>query len=285
LFIEAAISGARRRGKNYDLESPALPYSADRAWHAVGQLFSHAEPHRLQGPDQQVAMKLSATKITYIVLLALMLTGIYFAIKNSPLADLFINTDLLLDNIRELGTLGPLLVVGLMALAIVFNPLPSAPVALAAGAAYGHTMGTIYIVAGAEIGAICAFLIARTVGAGIIKKMLRGSFSLGRFSSQNALMMAVFVSRLVPFMSFDLVSYAAGLTALNLWRFALATLLGLVPISFALAHMGSEIVDSSGSKLTVVILLAGLLMVIPIIIGTVYRSRQGTDANESEKTP
>jgi uncharacterized membrane protein YdjX (TVP38/TMEM64 family) len=172
-----------------------------------------------------------------------------------------------------------------MALAIVFNPLPSAPVALAAGAAYGHTMGTIYIVAGAEIGAICAFLIARTVGAGIIKKMLGGSLSLGRFSSQNALMMAVFVSRLVPFMSFDLVSYAAGLTALKLWRFALATLLGLVPISFALAHMGSEIVDSSGSKLTVVILLAGLLMVIPIIIGTVYRSRQGTDANESEKTP
>ena len=229
-------------------------------------------------------MKLSTTKITYIILLALMLTGIYFAIKNSPLADLFTNTDLLLDNIRELGTLGPLLVVGLMALAIVFNPLPSAPVALAAGAAYGHTMGTIYIVAGAEIGAICAFLIARTAGAGIIKKMLRGSFSLGRFSSQNALMMAVFVSRLVPFMSFDLVSYAAGLTALNLWRFALATLLGLVPISFALAHMGSEIVDSSGSKLTVVILLAGLLMVIPIIIGTVYRSRQGTDANESEKT-
>ncbi len=230
-------------------------------------------------------MKLSATKITYIVLLALMLTGIYFAIKNSPLADLFINTDLLLDNIRELGTLGPLLVVGLMALAIVFNPLPSAPVALAAGAAYGHTMGTIYIVAGAEIGAICAFLIARTVGAGIIKKMLGGSLSLGRFSSQNALMMAVFVSRLVPFMSFDLVSYAAGLTALKLWRFALATLLGLVPISFVLAHMGTEIVDSSGSKLTVVILLAGLLMVIPIIIGTVYRSRQGTDANESEKTP
>ena len=229
-------------------------------------------------------MKLSATKITYIILLALMLTGIYFAIKNSPLADLFINTDLLLDNIRELGTLGPLLVVGLMALAIVFNPLPSAPVALAAGAAYGHTMGTIYIVAGAEIGAICAFLIARTVGAGIIKKMLGGSLSLGRFSSQNALMMAVFVSRLVPFLSFDLVSYAAGLTALKLWRFALATLLGLVPISFALAHMGSEIVDSSGSKLTVVILLAGLLMVIPIIIGTVYRSRQGTDANESEKT-
>jgi uncharacterized membrane protein YdjX (TVP38/TMEM64 family) len=225
-------------------------------------------------------MKLSAAKITYIILLAVMLTGIYFAIKNSPLADLFINTDLLLDKIRELGTLGPLLVVGLMAVAIVFNPLPSAPVALAAGAVYGHTLGTIYIVIGAEIGAICAFLIARTVGAGIIKKMFRGSFSLGRFSSQNALMTAVFVSRLVPFMSFDLVSYAAGLTALKLWRFAMATLLGLVPISFVLAHMGSEIVDSSGLELTVITLLAGLLIVIPIALGAIYRSRQAADGDE-----
>ena len=229
-------------------------------------------------------MKLSAAKITYIILLALVLVGIYLAIKSSTLFDLFINTDLLLVNIRELGTLGPLLVVGLMALAIVFNPLPSAPVALAAGAAYGHTMGTIYIVAGAEIGAICAFLIARAVGTEIIKKLLSGSFSLGRFSSQNALMTAVFVSRLVPFMSFDLISYAAGLTVLKLWRFALATLLGLVPISFALAHMGSEIVDSSGLKLTVIILLTGLLLVIPIVLGAVYRTRQGDQTEKSEKT-
>ncbi len=219
-------------------------------------------------------MKLSAAKITYIILIAVMLTGIYFAIKNSPLADLFINTDLLLDNIRELGTLGPLLVVGLMALAIVFNPLPSAPVALAAGAVYGHTLGTIYIVTGAEIGAICAFLIARTVGTEIIRKLVGSSFSLGRFSSQNALMAAVFVSRLVPFMSFDLVSYAAGLTAIKLWRFAMATLLGLVPISFVLAHMGSEIVDRRALELTVITLLARLLIVLPIALGATYRSRK-----------
>jgi uncharacterized membrane protein YdjX (TVP38/TMEM64 family) len=228
-------------------------------------------------------MKLSAAKITYIILLALVLAGIYLAIKSSTLFDLFINTDLLLVNIRELGTLGPLLVVGLMALAIVFNPLPSAPVALAAGAAYGHTMGTIYIVAGAEIGAICAFLIARAVGTEIIKKLLSGSFSLGRFSSQNALMTAVFVSRLVPFLSFDLVSYAAGLTALKLWRFTLATLLGLVPISFVLAHMGSKIVDSSGLELTVITLLVGFLIVIPIALGAIYRNRQTTD--DAERTP
>jgi uncharacterized membrane protein YdjX (TVP38/TMEM64 family) len=96
-------------------------------------------------------------------------------------------------------------------------------------------------------------------------------------------MMAVFVSRLVPFMSFDLVSYAAGLTTIKLWRFAMATLFGLMPVSFVLAHMGSEIVDSSGLELMVITLLAGLLLVIPIILGAVYRTRQGDQTDESEK--
>ena len=51
------------------------------------------------------------------------------------------------------GLLGPVLVVALMTLAIVASPLPSAPIALAAGAAYGHTYGTLLVVLGAEIGA------------------------------------------------------------------------------------------------------------------------------------
>jgi len=62
------------------------------------------------------------------------------------------------------GLLGPLLVVALMTLAIVASPLPSAPIALAAGAAYGHTYGTLLVVLGAEIGALAAFLLARGLG-------------------------------------------------------------------------------------------------------------------------
>ena len=49
----------------------------------------------------------------------------------------------------------------------------------------------------------------------------------GWMGSQNALMGIVFVSRLLPFLSFDIVSYGAGLTTLSAWRFALATLAGL----------------------------------------------------------
>ena len=41
--------------------------------------------------------------------------------------------------------------------------------------------------------------------------------------SQFSLMLIVFASRLIPFISFDAVSYAAGLTCLSFSRFACAT--------------------------------------------------------------
>jgi hypothetical protein len=44
--------------------------------------------------------------------------------------------------------------------------------------------------------------------------------------------------------------------------------------------MGSEIVDSSGLELTVITLLAGLLIVIPIALGAIYRARHAADGDE-----
>ena len=174
--------------------------------------------------------------------------------------------ELLAVKARNLGIFGPLLLIALMILAVVFNPLPSAPVALAAGAVYGHTYGTVYIVIGAEIGAIAAFMIARIAGYELASKYLGSNLSLGRFGSQSALTAIVFVSRLIPFMSFDLVSYAAGLTPIMFWRFAIATLLGLIPISFALAHLGGEIITTDNSRLMVVVLLVGLLTLVPLAL-------------------
>jgi uncharacterized membrane protein YdjX (TVP38/TMEM64 family) len=205
-------------------------------------------------------------KILIAISLLAILAAIYFVLENSNLIELFSDMDLLAVKARNLGIFGPLLLIALMTLAVVFSPLPSAPVALAAGAVYGHTYGTIYIVIGAEIGAIVAFMIARIAGHELANKYLVSNLSLGRFGSQSALTAIVFVSRLIPFMSFDLVSYAAGLTPLMFWRFAIATLLGLIPISFALAHLGGEIITIDNSRLMFVVLLVGLLTLLPLAL-------------------
>ena len=211
-------------------------------------------------------MKSPRFKILIAISLLTILVAIYFVLANSNLIDLLSDMDLLTVKARGLGIFGPLLLIALMTLAVVFSPLPSAPVALAAGAVYGHTYGTIYIVIGAEVGAIVAFMIARIAGYELASKYLGSNLSLGRFGSQSALTAIVFISRLIPFMSFDLVSYAAGLTPIMFWRFAIATLLGLIPISFALAHLGGEIITTDNSRLMVVVLLVGLLTMAPLAL-------------------
>lgn len=220
-------------------------------------------------------------KIVYSAILLITLVVIYFLLANSSLGGFFSDMELLIFKARSWGVLGPLLFIGLMVLAIVFNPLPSAPIAIAAGAVYGHTLGTVYIVIGAEIGALAAFIIARLIGADLVRQLIPSSLSMGRFGTQNGLTLAVFVSRLIPFMSFDLVSYAAGLSAIKFWRFGLATLLGLVPVSFALAHVGSQVIGAEQTKLAAIVLIIGLLMAIPLVVAIIRQSGKTAQTDES----
>ena len=101
------------------------------------------------------------------------------------------------------GPWGPLAVIALMTVAVVASPIPSAPIALASGAAYGHYAGSAYVALGSEIGALAAFLIARGLGRGPVERLLGEKAEYGLLGSQNALTLTVFVSRLLPFVSFD----------------------------------------------------------------------------------
>ena len=159
--------------------------------------------------------------------------------------------------VRELGSWGPLIVIATMTGAVVMSPIPSAPIALAAGAVYGHLWGTIYVLTGAQIGAVIAFVIARYLGLDIMQRWFGDRLKLGVLGSQSWLMAIIFASRLVPFISFDLVSYAAGLTNIAFWRFALATFAGILPSSFLLAHFGGEMSTADPQRAGLAVLLLG----------------------------
>ena len=96
------------------------------------------------------------------------------------------------------------------------------------------------------------------------------------FQSQNALTAVVFATRLMPFLSFDVISYAAGLSPLKTWRFAVATLVGIVPASFVLAHFGDTMATGGARELFLTALILGLVTVVPIawkITPPQYRAR------------
>jgi len=181
------------------------------------------------------------------------------------------------------GIFGPLIVIGLMIFAVVASPIPSAPIALAAGAAYGDIYGTAYIVIGAEIGALIAFGLGRWLGRDVLLKWFGARVDIGLLGSQNALTAVVLFSRLMPFVSFDLVSYAAGLSVLQTWRFALATLTGIIPASFLLAHFGGKVASADMGGMVWAVLGLGMITGLPLLIAA-FRGKKNNTYKNREKT-
>ncbi|GAK61563.1 hypothetical protein U27_01464 [Candidatus Vecturithrix granuli] len=210
------------------------------------------------------------------------LIAAYWILKATGTLDEICDCQTLHAHIVHLGVFGPLAIIGLMAAAIVVSPIPSAPIAIASGLAYGHIWGTLYIVIGAEIGAITAFSIGRMVGYDILHRWFGERLSMGLLGSQWSLMLIVLLGRLLPFISFDILSYAAGLTPLRFWRFALVTLLGVIPVSFLLAHFGEEFGSTDMTRMTVAVLALGGVTLIPVVVKWL-RIRRKRDQGINEK--
>ncbi len=205
-------------------------------------------------------------KIIAAVVVVALLVGAYAVLSGTGALAAIMDGDILKQFIVRLGLFGPLAVIGLITLAIVLNPIPSAPIALVAGAVYGHVWGTLYIALGSETGALIAFTIARLVGYDVVRRWFGDRLSLGLLGSQNTLMAIVFATRLMPFISFDIVSYAAGLTPLRMWRFAAATLAGIIPASFLLAHFGGEMASMDSRRIMTAIIILGAITLVPIAV-------------------
>ncbi|MDP2241007.1 MAG: TVP38/TMEM64 family protein [Burkholderiales bacterium] len=205
-------------------------------------------------------------KLLAVVAVLVLIAATYWLLHETGALKTILDGTALHDRITQLGAWGPLMVIGLMVLAIMVSPIPSAPIAMAAGAAYGHTWGTLYVLLGAEIGAIAAFGVARWLGGETLQRWFGDRLSVGLLGSQNALTGIVLVSRLLPFVSFDIISYAAGLTILSFWRFAIATLIGIVPASFLLAHFGGEMATGETSRIMGSVLVLGAITLIPVAV-------------------
>ena len=93
-----------------------------------------------------VPSNVSKLKILIGILLVLLVIGTYIYISQTGLLTTICDCDSLNEFVGRLGILGPFVIIGLMTGAIVMSPIPSAPIALAAGMAYGHLWGTVYIV-------------------------------------------------------------------------------------------------------------------------------------------
>ena len=159
----------------------------------------------------------------------------------------------------------PLIYMAVMAATAVIIPIPGPPLYVVAGALFGSVIGTVYAVVGSLAGAVIAFIIARFLGRGFVESMVGKQVVICCECSEGLLTKIIFFSRLLPLISFDVVSYGAGLTRMSLRSFSLATLLGSLPMTFIYHSFGSLITVSSTTALILGLVIVAILFALPYL--------------------
>ncbi|QTN42441.1 TVP38/TMEM64 family protein [Marinobacter salsuginis] len=176
-------------------------------------------------------------RFSILAIVAMLMAAIWLLLRNLGMPASF-SPSVLSDWFSSQGAMGPVLLMLLMILAVVVGPIPTLPISAASGLVYGPLGGTAVAAAGALVGSLMAFYLARVLGRDAVQQKFESNPVFSARGSQRFLFIAIFLTRLIPLFSFALISYAAGITAIRVWRYALATLLGMLPMTFVFAGLG-----------------------------------------------
>lgn len=185
------------------------------------------------------------------------------------------------DYIRSFGAWAPVISLLLMLFQALAAPIPSFVVVFANGLAFGLWWGWVLSLVGQVLAAAICFWLARTLGRGPVSAVV-GRFGLDSadawFARWGA--HAVLVTRLVPGMAFDSVSYAAGLTRMSFARFIVATALGSAPSTLLYTYLGQR-----APQFGWVLLAATLLLTASFTLPAFVRSRRSRERDATPPPP
>jgi uncharacterized membrane protein YdjX (TVP38/TMEM64 family) len=156
---------------------------------------------------------------------------------------------------------------------------PGPVLAAASGVLFGTAEGTCVSIVAAELGAVLAFAIARTLAGDVVARVggprLRAiSAWVGRRG-----FLSVLYARIAPGVPYTVVNYAAGLSPVALAPFAAATLLGMAPRAFAYTALGGSLGNLTSPE--AIIAVAVLLVMAFLGLGLAWRERRAARASGS----
>lgn len=163
-------------------------------------------------------------------------------------------------------------------------PLPAFLITFANANLFGWWQGAILSWTSAMAGAALCFFIARVLGRDVAEKLTSkaGLAQIDTFFEKYG-KNTILICRLLPFVSFDIVSYAAGLTSMSFGSFMIATGLGQLPATIVYSYVGGML--TGGAKLFVTGLM--LLFALSAIIAMgrkIYLERQKAKGEKKIET-
>ena len=189
---------------------------------------------------------LNTIKAKIILLAAAVFLLLFFAVPSFhdwlvSIFELFKDPQAMREYIAAYGPLAPAVSALLMILQSVAAPLPAFLITFANGLLFGVWWGAALSWSSAMLGAALCFFIARYFGRPAVVK-LTSEFALDasdRFFERYG-KHAVLIARLVPIISFDVISYGSGLTGMRFLGFWIATGIGQLPATILYSYLGDE---------------------------------------------
>ncbi|MCF7907455.1 MAG: TVP38/TMEM64 family protein [Candidatus Omnitrophica bacterium] len=143
--------------------------------------------------------------------------------------------------IESLGIWGPLAYIVLY----ILRPLilfPAAVFSAVAGIIWGTGLGFLILLIAANLSATVEFIFARYAARQIIERHLGQRAATLDKKIQKHGFVTVLLIRLIPNLAWDIQNLTLGLTSLKLRDYFLATLIGIIPGSFALVFFGASFI-------------------------------------------
>ena len=233
--------------------------------------------------------KANLTRLVLLLIIALVLV-IYLAIPavnsavNQAMAVLgSANLDAVAAYIRSFGAYAMVFSFVLMVFSSLIAPLPAFMITLSNAAIFGWWQGAILSWSSAMAGAALCFFLARGLGRDVIEKLAgRGALAGVEGYFQKYGTKTILVCRLLPFVSFDAVSYFAGLTPIKFLPFFIATGLGQTPASIVYSYVGGMLTGGAKALLIGLLCLFSLVILAGIIkqIYTEHQAKKAAKAHE-----
>jgi uncharacterized membrane protein YdjX (TVP38/TMEM64 family) len=181
------------------------------------------------------------------------------------------NIEAVRDYILSYGAWAPVISAALMVLQALLAFLPAFVLAFANGLAFGAFWGGLLSLSSATLAAAVSFGIAHALGRAPVEAIL-GKRSLGAADVWFARygVYAVLIARLVPVVSFDVISYAAGLTRMSFSRFLLATIVGMAPVTFVYSFLG----ERAPQYIDILLVIFGLIVGAGVVYAVAIRYKK-----------
>ena len=141
--------------------------------------------------------------------------------------------------VRGLGVGGAACLLGLM-LAHAVIPYPTEILNATAGFVYGFLLGTGFALVGWLISGAITYWLGRHLARPLLNAVLGPRFARLEASAHRGGTRLLLAGRLIPVVPFTLLGYAAGAARVPFLRFAWTTVVGFLPLTAAVAYLGSR---------------------------------------------